>query len=157
MDEWKFNHKSIGYKDTNKMLTDLKKYPEYSWLKEVDSTALQQSLRDLQKAYDNFFAKRAKYAIIIMCVKMIAHRGEGYVRYKVKVRDDAPDGVLYLTQKYHLDPETTYYVGDRKLDVLCAKNAGVKSILFLEEGSCVEPTGLEDLVVHELTEIVGKE
>ncbi len=41
--------------------------------------------------------------------------------------------------------------------MLCAKNAGVKSILFLEEGSCVEPTGLEDLVVHELTEIVGKE
>lgn len=60
MDEWKFNHKSISYKDTNKMLTDLKKYPEYSWLKEVDSTSLQNSLRDLQRAYDNFFAKRAK-------------------------------------------------------------------------------------------------
>ena len=61
MDEWKFNHKSINYNDTSAMLKDLKKYPEYSWLKEVDSTALQQSLRDLQKAYDNFFAKRAKY------------------------------------------------------------------------------------------------
>ena len=61
IDEWKFNHRSIYYKDTNKMLTDLKKYPEYSWLKEVDSTSLQNSLRDLQKAYDNFFAKRAKY------------------------------------------------------------------------------------------------
>ena len=61
MDEWKFNHKSIGYNDTASMLKDLKKYPEYSWLKEVDSTALQQSLRDLQKAYDNFFAKRAKF------------------------------------------------------------------------------------------------
>jgi len=61
MDEWKYNHKSIFYKDTTTMLKDLKKYPEYSWLKEVDSTALQQSLRDLQKAYDNFFAKRAKF------------------------------------------------------------------------------------------------
>lgn len=61
MDEWKFNHKSINYSDTSAMLKDLKKYPEYSWLKEADSTALQQSLRDLQKAYDNFFAKRAKY------------------------------------------------------------------------------------------------
>lgn len=40
MDEWKCNHKSIFYKDTNKMLTDLKKYSEYSWLKEVDSTSL---------------------------------------------------------------------------------------------------------------------
>lgn len=60
-DGWKFNRKSIGYKDTNKMLTDLKKYLEYSWLNEVDSTSLQNSLRDLQKAYDNFFAKHAKY------------------------------------------------------------------------------------------------
>lgn len=60
-DEWKYNHKSVQYKDTNAMLTDLKRRPEYSWLKEVDSMALQQSLRDLQRAYDNFFAKRAKY------------------------------------------------------------------------------------------------
>ncbi len=69
----------------------------------------------------------------------------------------APDGVLYLMEKYGLDPERTYYVGDRKLDVLCAKNAGIKSILFLEEGSCVEPTGLEDCIVHKLTELAGKE
>ena len=61
MDEWNCNHKSLQYKDTNLMLTDLKKYSEYSWLKEVDSTSLQNSLRDLQRAYDNFFAKRAGF------------------------------------------------------------------------------------------------
>lgn len=61
MNEWKLNHNSIHYNDTASMLKDLKKYPEYTWLKEVDSTALQQSLRDLQKAYDNFFAKKAGY------------------------------------------------------------------------------------------------
>ena len=61
MDEWKFNHKAIYYKDTSKLLTDLKKYPEYEWLKEVDSVALQQSLKDLQTAYDNFFKGRTKY------------------------------------------------------------------------------------------------
>ena len=60
-DEWKYNHKSVQYKDTNAMLTDLKRRPEYGWLNEIDSMALQQSLRDLQRAYDNFFAKRAKY------------------------------------------------------------------------------------------------
>lgn len=58
-DEWKLNHNSINYNDTATILKDLKKHSEYNWLKEVDSTALQQSLRDLQKAYDNFFAKRA--------------------------------------------------------------------------------------------------
>jgi putative transposase len=33
----------------------LKKEPEYAWLKEADSQALQQSLRDLDTAYQNFF------------------------------------------------------------------------------------------------------
>ena len=39
----------------------MKRTEEYSWLKEVDSIALQQSLRDLDKAYKNFFAKRALF------------------------------------------------------------------------------------------------
>lgn len=46
---------SIGYKETNAMLTSLKKDAEFEFLKEVDSIALQQSLRDLDKAYQNFF------------------------------------------------------------------------------------------------------
>ena len=60
MDEWSYNHNSLSYESTCPMLKDLKKYPEYSWLKEVDSTALQQSLRDLQKSYDNIKADKAK-------------------------------------------------------------------------------------------------
>lgn len=46
---------SIGYKETNAMLTSLKKEDDFAFLKEVDSMALQQSLRDLDKAYQNFF------------------------------------------------------------------------------------------------------
>jgi putative transposase len=46
---------SIGYKETNAMLTSLKKDAEFEFLKEVDSIALQQSLRDLDKSYQNFF------------------------------------------------------------------------------------------------------
>ena len=61
MDEWKYNKKGYSYEDTCLLLTNLKKYPEYDWLNEVDGTALQQSLRDLQKAYKNFFEGRAKF------------------------------------------------------------------------------------------------
>ena len=43
------------------MMTSLKKNEEYAWLKEVDSTALQSSLRHLDTSYKNFFAKRSKY------------------------------------------------------------------------------------------------
>ena len=50
-----------GYKETSSMLTKLKKDDEYFFLKDVDSIALQQSLRDLDRAYKNFFNKLADY------------------------------------------------------------------------------------------------
>ena len=34
---------------------------EFEWLKDADSQALQQSLQNLARAYENFFAKRGKY------------------------------------------------------------------------------------------------
>ena len=55
------NGLSIGYKETSAMLTDLKKDNGYSFLKDADSIALQQSLRDLDRAYKNFFNKLAEY------------------------------------------------------------------------------------------------
>ena len=63
------------------------------------------------------------------------------------------EGVRYLLEKYGLDPANTWYVGDRTLDVYCAKDAGVHALLFLEPDSCVSPTGLEDLIVRSLPEI----
>ena len=59
--EWIANHKSINYNQTSAILTDLKRYDEYNWLRQVDSMALQEALRDLDRAYENFFAKRARY------------------------------------------------------------------------------------------------
>ena len=47
------------YKETSAMLTSLKKQDNFCFLKEVDSIALQQSLRDLDAAYKNFFQHRA--------------------------------------------------------------------------------------------------
>ena len=51
----------MNYPATDKAMTKLKTTPEYEWLNEVSSVALQQSLRDLQVAFSNFFAKRSKY------------------------------------------------------------------------------------------------
>ena len=50
-----------NYSLTNKMLTELKHNPDYAYLNEVDSIALQQSLRDLDRAYTNFFKHLAGY------------------------------------------------------------------------------------------------
>lgn len=60
-DEWKANHKGLYYKHTNLLLTDLKRREETSWLREVDSMALQESLRNLDDAYARFFKKLARY------------------------------------------------------------------------------------------------
>lgn len=48
-------------KELSKHITDLKKYQEYEWLKKSDSIALQQSLRDLDNAFQRFFKKQSKY------------------------------------------------------------------------------------------------
>ena len=60
-DAWFNEQKRVGYHDTSALLTELKKQPETVWLNEVASVPVQQSLRHLQTAFGNFFAKRAKY------------------------------------------------------------------------------------------------
>ena len=53
--------KKIGYIQTSAMLTELKRQEEFAFLKAADSIALQQSLRDLDRSFVNFFQKRASY------------------------------------------------------------------------------------------------
>lgn len=60
-DAYEISKESIGYKETNSMLTSLKKEEDFSFLKAVDSIALQQSLRDLDKSYQNFFRTKKGY------------------------------------------------------------------------------------------------
>lgn len=57
------NGDKIGYSQTSTMLTELKKCEDFSFLKVVDSIALQQSLRDLDRGFVNFFQKRAAHPI----------------------------------------------------------------------------------------------
>ncbi|MET7726738.1 RNA-guided endonuclease InsQ/TnpB family protein [Streptomyces mirabilis] len=51
----------INYNQTSAMLTEWKKTEELAYLGEVSSVPLQQTLRHLQGAFTNFFAKRARY------------------------------------------------------------------------------------------------
>lgn len=57
-DAWTNEGKSLSYASLTKNLTSQKQNPETSWLAEVSSVALQQSLRNLDTAYVNFFKKR---------------------------------------------------------------------------------------------------
>ena len=56
---YEFYKISLSYNNSSKVLTELKK--QKTWLKEVDAVSLQQTLRDLDRAYQNFFSGQSKY------------------------------------------------------------------------------------------------
>ena len=47
-------------------------------------------------------------------------------------RKPSPEAATYMLDKYQVDSEKTYYIGDRTLDVEFAQNSGIQSINFLE-------------------------
>ena len=58
---WYERQERIGFVETSSMLTGWKKQEDLDFLNEVSSVPLQQGLRNLQKAFTNFWAGRAKY------------------------------------------------------------------------------------------------
>ena len=60
-DAWKNERRSVGYSETSRLLTELKRQPEFTWLNLSDSMSLQESLRDLDNGFQRFFAGDAKY------------------------------------------------------------------------------------------------
>ena len=52
--------------------------------------------------------------------------------HSVFARKPSPEAANYLLDKYQLNPDNTYYIGDRTLDVEFAQNSGIQSINFLE-------------------------
>ena len=64
-----------------------------------------------------------------------------------------PAAIDHLVQKHGLDKANSFYVGDRTLDVACACNAGIKSILYLPENSLAKADGRQTYIVKDLLEI----
>ena len=58
---WYERQERVDYKQTSGMLTQWKKQEDLQFLNQVSSVPLQQGLRNLQKAFTNFWAGRAKY------------------------------------------------------------------------------------------------
>ncbi|QHW36425.1 IS200/IS605 family element transposase accessory protein TnpB [Staphylococcus ursi] len=50
--------KGLSYNSCSAMLPHMKKSEEYSWLKEVDSIALQSSIKNLEESFKRFFKKQ---------------------------------------------------------------------------------------------------
>lgn len=59
--EYETNKQSLNYYDNAKSLTELKKQEEHVWLNEINSQSLQNSLKNLDDAYNGFFKKRTGF------------------------------------------------------------------------------------------------
>ncbi len=68
-------------------------------------------------------------------------------------RKPSPEAVNYLIEKYKIDREKAYFVGDRKLDMDCATNAKIKGIFFIPKESPAKENGLNVIKISELCEI----
>src|SRR5688500_4617126 len=58
---WHDQRQSTSFSDANTYLTETKRAGELAFLNEVSAVPLQQVLRTQQRAFTNFFAKRARY------------------------------------------------------------------------------------------------
>jgi len=80
--------KSLNYYDNAKVLTQIKKTPEYLWMKEINSQSLQSSLRDLDTAYNRFFSKQGMFPRFKSKHDKQSFRIPQFVEYK--------DGALWI-------------------------------------------------------------
>lgn len=70
-------------------LTALKNHPETAWLKEADSQALQQAVKDLDRAFKNFFERRARFP-------RFKSRKRDAARFRIPQRVKVADGKVYV-------------------------------------------------------------
>jgi putative transposase len=82
--------KGLRYADTAKLLPGMKRDPQYAWLKEADSQVLQQALKDLERAYQNFYEKRAGYP------RYKSKHDRQSIRYPQRVKVDLEAHRTYL-------------------------------------------------------------
>lgn len=83
----------INYTDTSKLLTELKKNPEYKWLNDVASVPLQQSIRNLQVAFNNFFNKSLPNAKYPSFKSKSSRQSANYVNTAFRFKENG----LYIT------------------------------------------------------------
>jgi putative transposase len=88
-DHYKATGKTISLAQLSCELTALKQQPETAWLKEADSQALQQTLKDLHRAFANFFAKRARHP-------RFKSRKRDPLRFRIPQRVKVADGMVYV-------------------------------------------------------------
>ena len=157
---WEKSRQSMSYNACSKDLTSLKKEKEF--LKEVDSIALQQSLRHLDTAYSNFFKqngsgyprfksrKRGKQSYTTVNVNNNIRLEGGRIRLpklgavKIRQHRQVPEGWILKSVTVKRVPSGKYYVsilfeyenqiGEREIDRVLGLDFSMPDLYVTSEG-----------------------
>lgn len=69
-------------------------------------------------------------------------------------RKPSPAAILHLAEKYQMKPQEAIMIGDRDLDILSAKNAGIQACFFDETGLECEAADYNIKSINQLCEII---
>lgn len=98
---YEFYKINLSYNNSSKVLTELKK--NKTWLKQVDAISLQQTLRDLDKAYQNFFNGKSKYPNFKKKQDKNSYRTNSNIKINNRYITIPKIGMLRYRDKYKLE------------------------------------------------------
>jgi HAD superfamily hydrolase (TIGR01509 family) len=67
----------------------------------------------------------------------------------------APEPIWEIARRWSAKPTELLMVGDYKWDVLCAKNAGTRSVILVDSGGVPEWAKEADFIIKCLTEVIA--
>ena len=140
--QYEENKTNVTYTVCAKEMAAMKKTDEYAFLKEVDSVSLQQSLRHLDAAFQNFFRqpkagfpkfkskKRNKNSYSTVCINSNITIGNGYLKLQSFLGLDFSMHELYRDSNGNEPAYPGYY---RKAEKKLAKEQ--RKLLRMQKGS----------------------
>ncbi|EME7695705.1 transposase [Salmonella enterica] len=135
-------NKYLPYVKMAAWLVEWKKAPEIQWLKEAPSQPLQQALKDLERAYKNFFQKRASFP-------RFKKRGQSDAfRYPQGVKLDQANNRISLPKLGWISYRNSREVVGEVKNVTVSQSCGKWYVSIQTEYEVSEPQ-------HESTSMVG--
>ena len=154
-------NKYVSYTKMASWLIEWKSHPDTQWLKDTPSQPLQQSLKDLERGYKNFFQKRAAFprfkkrgqndafrypqgVKLDQTNNCIALPKLGWIRYRNSREVIGEVKNVTVTQscgKWYVSIQTEYEVPEQvhKAASMVGLDAGVTKLATLSDGTVYQP------------------
>ena len=154
-------NKYVSYTKMASWLIEWKSHPDTQWLKDTPSQPLQQSLKDLERGYKNFFQKRAAFprfkkrgqndafrypqgVKLDQTNNCIALPKLGWIRYRNSrevIGEVKNVTVIQSCGKWYVSIQTEYEVPDQvhKAASMVGLDAGVTKLATLSDGTVYQP------------------